>query len=76
MTQPYGIDTSILVSLVTAEPEQDLQHCVDELRAMIEQDAEIFASNQVIGETYIVLQHHYDISSADARSALVDILTS
>ena len=76
MIQPYGIDTSVLVRLVTAEPERDFQHCVDELRAMIEQDAEIFASNQVIGEAYIVLQHHYDISSDDARSALVDVLTS
>lgn len=76
MTQPYGIDTSVLVRLVTAEPERDFQHCVDVLRAMIEQDAEIFASNQVVGEAYIVLQHHYDISSDDARSALVDVLTS
>ena len=76
MTQPYGIDTSVLVRLVTAEPERDFQHCIDELRVLIEQDAEIFASNQVIGEAYIVLQQHYDISSDDARSALVDVLTS
>ena len=76
MTQPYGIDTSVLVRLVTAEPEHDFQHCINELRSLIEQDAEIFASNQVIGEAYIVLQQHYDISSDDARSALVDVLTS
>ena len=41
-----------------------------------EQDAEVFASNQVVGEAYIVLQHHYDISASDARSALADTLTS
>lgn len=77
MTQPYGIDTSILVRLVTADPEPDFQLCVNELRILIEeQDAEIFASNQVIGEAYIVLQHHYGISASDARSALVDALTS
>ncbi len=76
MTQPYGIDMSVLVRLVTAEPERDFQHCVDELRALTERDAEIFASNQVIGEAYIVLQYHYDISPDDARSALVDVLTS
>ena len=76
MTQPYGIDTSVLVRLATAEPEPDFQHCVDELRALIEQDDEIFASNQVIGEAYIVLQHHYGISPADARSSLEDVLTS
>ena len=77
MTQPYGIDTSVLVRLVTAEPDADFQHCVDELRALIEeQDAEIFASNQVIGDAYIVLQHHYGISPSDARSSLEDVLTS
>ena len=77
MTQPYGIDTSVLVRLVTAEPEPDFERCVNELRIMIEeQDAEVFASNQVVGEAYIVLQHHYGISSTDARSALADVLTS
>lgn len=77
MTQPYGIDTSVLVRLATAEPEGDFQHCVSELRSLIEEQvAEIFASNQVIGEAYIVLQHHYGISAADARSSLEDVLTS
>ena len=77
MTQRYGIDTSVLVRLVTADPEPDFERCVNELRVMIEeQDAEVFASNQVIGEAYIVLQHHYGISASDARSALADTLTS
>lgn len=77
MTQPYGIDTSILVRLVTGKPESDFRHCVHELRILIEeQDAEMFASNQVIGEAYIVLQHHYGISASNACSALVDVLTS
>ena len=33
-------------------------------------------SNQVIGEAYIVLQHHYGIPAPDARSALAVVLTS
>lgn len=54
---------SILVRLVTGEPEPDFQCCVNELCLLIEgQDAEMFASNQVIGEAYMVLQHHYGIS--------------
>ena len=77
MTQLYGIDTFVLVRLVTADPGPDFERCVNELRVMIEeQDAEVFASNQVIGEAYIVLQHHYGISASDARSALADTLTS
>ena len=41
-----------------------------------EQGREIFASNQVIGEAYIVLQYHYEISAPEARAALVEALTS
>ena len=77
MTQSYGIDTSVLVRLATAEPEPDFHHCVNQLRALIEEQvAEVFASNQVIGEAYVVLQHHYGISPTDARSSLEDVLTS
>ena len=77
MTRPYGIDTSILVRLATGKPEPDFRHCVEELRALIEEGCcEIFASNQVIGEAYIVLQHHYNVSDTDARVALIDVLTS
>lgn len=56
MTRAYGIDTTVLVRLVTGEPERDFQRCVNKLRILIEErDAEMFASNQVIGEAYIVL---------------------
>ena len=77
MTQPFGIDTSVLVRLTTGEPEKDFEHCVEELRALIEgQGNEIFASNQVIGEAYIAIQHHYGVSDPDTRAALIDLLTS
>ena len=41
-----------------------------------EENAEIYASNQVIGEAYIAVQHHYGVSSAEARSGLLTFLTS
>ena len=77
MTQPFGIDTSVLVRLTTKEPEKDFERCVEELRVLIEdQGNEIFASNQVIGEAYIAIQHHYGVSDSDTRASLVDLLTS
>ena len=77
MAPRYGVDTSVLVRLVTREPPGDFERCVSRLGALAEDPGcEIFASNQAIGEAYAALMHHYDISSADARSALVDILTS
>ncbi len=77
MTQRFGIDTSILVRLLTGEPEAAFDRCVHRLRALVEDDdAAIFASNQVIGETYIAVQHHYGVSKRDARAALLDVLGS
>ena len=77
MTPRYGIDTSILVRLLTGEPSEDFERCVDRLRVLIEDDgAEVFASNQVIGEAYVAVQHHYGVAKADARAGLIDVLRS
>ena len=59
MIRRYGIDTSVLVRLLTGDPAKDFEHCVGRLRALIDEDgSEIFASNQVVGEAYIAVQHH------------------
>ena len=77
MARRFGIDTSILVRLLTGEPAPDFDHCVDELSRLIQgAAAEIYASNQVIGEAYVAVQHHYGITKADARSGLLDVLRS
>ena len=75
MTARFGIDTSILVRLATGDPEDGFEHCVRKLTALIERaDAEVFASNQVLGEAYVALQHHYGVSKPDARAALASVL--
>ncbi|MBM5812237.1 MAG: type II toxin-antitoxin system VapC family toxin [Gammaproteobacteria bacterium] len=72
-----GIDTSILVRLATGDPADGFENCVRKLSALIERDdAEVFASNQVIGEAYVALQHHYGVSKPDARAALASVLRS
>ena len=77
MRRRLGIDTSILVRLLVAEPEKDFRHCVAELRNLVErQDVEILASNQVIGEAYIAVQHHYGVDKRDAKEALAQVLRS
>jgi predicted nucleic acid-binding protein len=73
----YGIDTSILVRLCTGHPEEEFERCRGALTRLVEDEgARIFASNQVIGESYIALQHHYGVSKADAREALASVLQS
>ena len=77
MIKRYGIDTSILVRLTTGDPEDGFKRCVQRLTPLVEKDgAEIFASNQVIGEAYVALQHHYGISKPEARAALASVLSS
>ena len=77
MTPRFGIDTSVLVRLAVGEPERDFRHCTEALRVLVEDEGrEIFASNQVIGEAYVAIQHHYGVYDADARAALINVLTS
>lgn len=77
MTRRFGIDTSVLVRLLTGDPPADFDRCADALRRLIEaEDAVIPASNQVIGEAYIAVEHHYGVSRAEARSGLLDVLRS
>ena len=77
MVLRYGIDTSVLVRLVSRSPRGDFERCVNGLSALVEERrCEIFASNQVVGEAYAALTHHYGASEAQARSGLLDALTS
>lgn len=77
MAARFGIDTSILVRLATGDPAREFDDCVRRLTRLVEgDDAEVFASNQVIGETYVVLQHHYSVLKAEARAALSSVLSS
>lgn len=77
MTQRFGIDTSVLVRLLMGEPAAAFRRCLDVLASLAnDQAAEIYASNQVIGEAYVAVQHHYGVPKADARAGLLDILRS
>ena len=77
MTPRYGIDTSVLVRLITGQPAEGFAHCVNRLQTLVESEgAEVFASNQVVGEAYIAAQHHYDISGGEVRVALLGALQS
>ena len=77
MTRRYGIDTSVLVRLLTGSPPREYERCERKLIALVKHDgAEVFASNQVIGEAFVAVQHHYGITRTDARSGLLSILTS
>ena len=67
----------MLVGLATGVPHIQFQRTVDKLTLLIEnQGAQIVPSNQVIGESYIALQHNYGVEKIDARAALAGVLQS
>jgi predicted nucleic acid-binding protein len=74
--QRIGIDTSVLVRLITGSPADACSYCVDRLSALVIGGVEVFASNQIIGEAFIALQHHYGVSEADARAELLSAFRS
>ena len=77
MTRRFGIDTSVLVRLLTGVPQTNFDYCVSRLSALVDEGEALFASNQVIGEACVAVQHHYGVSKADAaRASLVDVLRS
>ncbi len=76
MIRRFGIDTSILVRLLTGDPQDGFEYCVGRMAAVVEEDGEVFASNQVIGEAYVAARHHYGVSGPDARASLADVLRS
>ena len=76
MTQRFGIDTSVLVHLTTGEPPGKFSCCVERLTALAVSGAEVFASDQVIGEALVAVRHHYGVSAVDARSGLLKTLRS
>ena len=73
----YGIDTSIFVRLLTGLPVADYQASLKRLTAIrASQPEHITVANIVIAEAYAVLQHHYGLSKADTRAAILSVLTS
>ena len=74
--QRIGIDTSVLVRLVTGLPPEAYSYCVEQLNALTSSGAEIVVSNQVIGETYVTVQHHYGATGKDAQAEIRNVFRS
>lgn len=73
----YGIDTSILVRLLTGQPEAEYQTTLTRLTTLrTSQPEHLTVASIVIAEAYAVLQHHYGLAKPAAREALLSVLTS
>jgi predicted nucleic acid-binding protein len=77
MTPRFGIDTSLLLRLVTGRPSTAHRKMVERLVSIAEEtDASVRASNHVIAETYLALRHHFHASHDVACEGIRSVLTS
>jgi predicted nucleic acid-binding protein len=69
-----GLDTSVLVRLLTGEPEPLALVALRYLVQRIQAGDGVLVSDWVLAETYYALQHHYGVSKKEALSALRDFM--
>lgn len=70
-----GIDSSVLMRLVIGEPPDLHAYCVERLNELQREGVRVFASSQVIGETYITAHRYYGASFESVRAKLLEVLT-
>ncbi|MDD4869338.1 MAG: PIN domain-containing protein [Kiritimatiellae bacterium] len=67
----YGLDTSIVLRLLTGEPKELALQAVRRITALVDNEDSCVISDLVAAETYYALQFHYKMPKGDALSALM-----
>lgn len=69
-----GLDTSIILRLLTGEPERQARCALAEVQALLKQGAVLLVSDLVVAEVYFALQHHYAVPKAEALTLIATFL--
>jgi len=69
-----GLDTSVVLRLLTGEPEPLARRALSELDALTQNGAMPLVSDLVVSEVYFALQHHYGVPKSEALSLLAAFL--
>jgi predicted nucleic-acid-binding protein len=69
-----GLDTSVVLRLLTGEPESQARRALDELHALLGHGVVLLASDLVMAEVYFALQHHYDVPKGEALTIMSGFL--
>jgi predicted nucleic-acid-binding protein len=70
------LDTSILVRLLTGDPQDLALVAMRYLRERERSGDRMLVSDWVVAETYYALQHHYGVSKKDTLDVLREFLAS
>jgi len=71
-----GLDTSVVLRLLTGEPDAQAQVALEWVLKAKAQKTRLIISDLVVSEAYFALQHHFKVSKADALKHLSLLLTS
>ena len=69
-----GLDTSVVLRLLTGEPETQARRALEEFEKAIHGGGELLISDLVVSEVYFALQHHYGVPKAEALALLATFL--
>jgi len=73
---PTGLDTSVVVRLLTKQPPAQAARALGLLNDLKAAGQTAFVSDFVVGEAYFALHAHYDVSKAEAIQALRQLIES
>lgn len=65
-----GLDTSIVLRLLTGEPEAQARRALAEVQALTARGVSLLVSDLVTSEVYFALQYHYSMPKAEALAIL------
>ena len=71
-----GLDTSVVVRLLTGQPADQSARATDLLDKLFEAGQKAKVSDLVVSETYFALQCHYHVPKAEALAVLKGFLES
>ena len=66
----FGLDTSVVLRLLTGEPSELAAHALERYQRGIANGDDFAVSDVVAAETYYVLQHHYNKTKEESLAAL------
>lgn len=69
-TDPCGIDTSVIIRLLTGEPRKQAERALDFVREESASGRTPVVSDLVITEAYFALHHHFEVPKREAISQL------
>ena len=69
-----GLDSSVVLHLLTGEPELLARRALAELQSLTQSGAVPLVSDLVVSEVYFALQYHYGVPKAEALALLAQFL--